>query len=80
MIDWVLANHREIVRFSRWLVVACGAALFGIASLPHTTFNRLLAIAGLAAIGLVVVVWLSVVLVTILHPRLFAEIRQRRSR
>jgi|GEM_PF-2941487 len=80
MIDWLLANHHHFVRFSRWMVVACGGALLGIASLPHNAIDRVIAIVGLLLVGLVFAVWLAIALITIIRPRTFADIRQRRAR
>ncbi len=78
MIDWLLTNHHHFVRASRWIIAGCAAALMGIASLPRTPIDRVVAIAGIAAIGLVFFVWLGIALLTILRPRIFAEMRQRR--
>ncbi|PXA86406.1 hypothetical protein DMC47_34860 [Nostoc sp. 3335mG] len=79
MIDWLLSNHRHFVRFSRWIVAACATALVGIAGLPRTPFDRLAAIIGVSFVALIMLVWLVIVLVTILRPRIFAELRQRRA-
>jgi len=79
MIDWLLTNHHHFVRASRWIVAGCAATLMGIASLPRTPIDRVVAIVGIAAIGLVFFVWLGIALITILRPRIFSEMRQRRA-
>ncbi|WP_454884038.1 hypothetical protein [Sphingomonas oryzagri] len=79
MIDWLLSNHRHFVVFSRWIVAGCAAALLGIANLPRTPLDRIVAIAGSACIASIILLWLAIVLVTILRPRTFAELRQRQA-
>jgi DNA-binding transcriptional LysR family regulator len=79
VIDWLLANHPHFIRFSRWIVVACAAALLGIARLPHSAVDRVIAIVGILLVGLVFALWLAVVLVTIIRPRTLADIRQSRA-
>jgi hypothetical protein len=79
MIEWLLANYHHFVRASRWIVVSCAGVLLGIASLPRTPVNRVIAVAGVGAVGLVFVTWLAIMLLTILRPRVFAEARQRRA-
>jgi Na+/proline symporter len=79
MIDWLLANHPHLVRYRRWVVVACAAALLGIARLPPNPLDRVIAIAGLALVALVFAVWLAIMLVTILRPRLFEDMRRHRA-
>jgi len=80
MIDWVLAHHRNIVRFSRWIVVGCAVALLGISQLPPNPLDRLVALLGIAIIVPAFLIWLGVALITILRPRLFEDLRRRRSR
>ena len=79
MIDWILAHQLSIVRFSRWIVVACALGLLGISQLEPGPLNRAVAIVGLAAISLVFMVWLAIVLITIIRPRFFDDLRRRRS-
>jgi hypothetical protein len=79
MIDWLLANHPHFVRYSRWVLAACAAALLGIANLPRNPLDRVIAIVGLATIALVFAVWLALVLTTILRPRTFEDMRRRRA-
>ncbi len=79
MIDWILAHQPSVVRFSRWIVVACAFALLGISRLEPSPLNRIVAIVGLATIGLVFAAWLAIVLITIIRPRLFDDLRRRRS-
>jgi len=79
MIDWLLANHPHFIRFSRWIVVACGGALLAIASLPHNAVDRVIAIVGVLLVGLVFAIWLAIALITIIRPRIFADLRQRRA-
>lgn len=78
MIDWLLANHRNIVTASRFIVGGCAIALIGIASLPPNNVNRIVAVVGILAIALIFLGWLAVVIVTIAHPRLFHRLRDRR--
>ena len=79
MIDWLLTNHHHFVRASRWIVAGCAAALMGIAGLPRTPIDRVIALIGVVIIGLVFIVWLGIALLTILRPRFFAEMRQHRT-
>lgn len=79
MIDWVLARQRGIVGGSRLIVAGCAFALIGIASLPHNAVDRIVAIIGLALVAIVFFVWLAVVTLTIAHPRLFRQLRERRA-
>ena len=79
MIDWLLSNHRHFVVFSRWIVAGCAATLLGIANLPRTPLDRVIAIIGLPCIALVMLVWLAIVLITIIRPRTFAELRKKRA-
>lgn len=79
MIDWLLMNHHYFVRASRWIVMGCAAALLGFASLSPTPVNRIIALAGIAAVGLVFLIWLVIALVTIFRPRIFVQMRQRRA-
>jgi hypothetical protein len=78
LIDWVLARQRGIVGGSRFIVAGCAFALIGIASLPHNALNRIVAIIGLALVAIVFFVWLAIVALTIAHPRLFRQLRERR--
>lgn len=79
MIDWLLTNHHHFVKASRWIIAGCAAALMGIASLPRTPIDRVVALIGVVIIGLVFIVWLGIALLTILRPRISAEMRQRRA-
>jgi hypothetical protein len=78
LIDWLLANHRAIVAGSRYIVGGCALALIGIASLPHNSIDRVVAVIGILAIALIFLGWLAVIIVTIAHPRLFHRLRDRR--
>jgi lipopolysaccharide/colanic/teichoic acid biosynthesis glycosyltransferase len=79
LIDWVLARQRGIVRGSRFIVAGCAFALIGIASLPRNAIDRILAIVGLTLVAFVFFVWLAVVALTIAHPGLFRQLRERRA-
>jgi hypothetical protein len=79
VIDWLLINNRAFVRHSRWMMAGCAFALIAIASLPHNAVDRVLALIGLATVGVIFLLWLGVVLVTLVRPRLFDEMRRRRS-
>ena len=77
MIHWIASNRSWMIHYSRWILAACAFALVGITQLPHTMFGRLVGMAGLCAIALVFLIWLSVALITILHPRLFGRVRRK---
>lgn len=79
MIDWVLARQRGIVGGSRFIVAGCAFALIGIASLPHSAFDRIVAVIGLMTVATVFLVWLAVVVLTIANPRLLRRLRERRA-
>jgi hypothetical protein len=79
MLDWILANHRDLVRASRWIVTGCGLALMAIAQLPHDLFDRALAVVGMICVAIAFLIWFGVVIVTIVRPRTFEEIRRRRA-
>jgi hypothetical protein len=79
LIDWLLARQRGIVGGSRFIVAGCAFALIGIASLPHTALDRIVAIISLILVAIVFFVWLAVVVLTIAHPRLFHRLRERRA-
>ena len=79
MIDWVLARQRGIVSGSRFIVAGCAFALIGIASLPRNAVDRVVAIIGLILVAIVFFTWLAVVALTIAHPRLFRQLRERRA-
>jgi apolipoprotein N-acyltransferase len=74
VIHWVVSQRFALIRFSRWILAVCAFALVGIAQLPHNPLDRILAIIGIAVIGLVFLVWLAVALVMILRPRLFERV------
>jgi hypothetical protein len=80
MIDWLLMNHRHFVRASRLILASCAAALVGIASLPRTQIDRMVAVVGVAIVAAIFLVWLGIVLTTIIRPRLFVEMRERRAK
>jgi hypothetical protein len=77
MIDWLLAAQPHVVRASRWIVLCCGMGLLGLASLPHNTVDRIIAIVGVVVIAAVFALWLGMALITILTPRLFHNLRRR---
>ncbi len=79
MIDWLITHHRDAIRASRWIVVGSGAALLGLASLPHNPADRIIALVGLAIVAVVFAAWLGIMLVTILRPRLFGELQRKRA-
>lgn len=79
MIDWLLSNQPHIIRWSRWIILCCAAALLGISRLPHNAFDRIVAIMGLIVVATIFVIWLGVALTTIFKPRLFGELRRRRA-
>ena len=79
MIDWLLRRQGDIVRYSRWIVVGCALALFGVSRLPRTPLDRVLAIAVVVTAGTVFAVWLVVTLVTLLMPGLFNDLRRHRA-
>ena len=79
MIDWLLNNHRSIIARSRWILVACAAALLAISRLPPTLMDRWLARVGVAAIALVFILWAVLALLAVFRPRLLDEIQRRRS-
>jgi hypothetical protein len=80
LIDWLLANHRMIVRWGRWIVLACVAMLLGIAQLPHNAVDRVLGIVGLLVVGTVFVAWLALAVVSLAFPRSLETLRRRRGR
>jgi len=73
MISWLRANHRDIVAYSRLIIIGCGAALIGIASLPRTTAWRIVADIGLVGVAFVFLLWLGVALAAVLRPVLLRE-------
>jgi hypothetical protein len=79
LIDWLLARQRGIVGGSRFIVAGCAFALIGIASLPHTGLDRIVAIISLILVAIVFFVWLAVVVLTIAQPRLFHRLREHRA-
>ena len=74
MIHWVVSQRVALIRYSRWILALCAFALAGIAQLPHNPLDRILAIVGIAAVGSVFLIWLTVALVTIFRPRLFERV------
>lgn len=78
MIDWLLANHRNALRWSRFIVLGCVLALLGIAALPHNAFDRVLGIAGIGIVALVFAGWLALATLSLLAPRRLEKIRRHR--
>lgn len=79
MIDWLLKGQGHLVRFSRWIVLGCAMMIVGISRLPRTSVDRVIALVILVVIGTIFAVWLLVILVTILAPGLFDNLRRRRA-
>jgi hypothetical protein len=79
MIDWLLANQRRIVGFSRWILLGCTLALVGASRLPKTPIDRVFSLGIVLAAALVFAIWLIVTLVTLLAPRAFEDLRRHRS-
>ena len=79
MIDWLLSAQPHALRASRWIVLCCCLALLSLASLPHNAADRIIAIVGVTVIFVVFALWLGMVALAILKPRLFDDLRRKRS-
>lgn len=79
MIDWLLAAQPHALGAGRWVIGCCGLAVLGLGGLPHDTAHRIIAITGLAVTAIVFALWLGMVIVTILCPRLLADLRRKRA-
>jgi len=76
VIDWLLSNHYRLA--TRWMIIVFAVLLLGIANLPPTPLDSILAIIGLFCIGVLMLLWLAIILITLIRPRTFAELRNRR--
>ena len=77
VIDWLLSNHYRLA--TRWMIVVFAVLLLGIANLPPNPLDRILAIVGLCCLGPLMLLWLAIVLITLIRPRTFSELRDRRT-
>jgi hypothetical protein len=53
-------------------------ALLGLASLPHSAADRIIAIVGVTVIIAIFALWLGMVALAILKPRRFEDLRRKR--
>jgi hypothetical protein len=79
MIYWLLRHQPSVIRASRWIVAGCAFALLGLASLPHNPLDRIVAVAGIVIIAAIFLIWLTLVLLTVFHPRLIQKLRHQRA-
>ena len=79
MINWLLSNHRGVIRASRWIVIACALALLGIAGLPHNAVDRAIGIVGIVLVAGAFLAWLALAVAMVVRPRLVHDLQRKRA-